>query len=327
MSRPDLNVQLAPNGPKGLALRNPVMLAAGTFGRDGYGAGFPSGLNFQELGAIVAKTTFLAPRIGNPPPRITHGPGWTLNSIGLQNPGIDVVLKEYAPKWASWDIPVILSIAGERVEDFGTLAAMTDGVPGIAALELNISCPNVAGGLEFGQSTQLAEEVTRAVRIATSMPVLVKLSPNVTDLVAIALASVKGGADALTLTNTLIGMAVDLPLGTPALSTVTGGVSGPALKPVALAMVYRAYRAVDVPIIGVGGITKTQDALEFIAAGAQAVQIGTAAYADPWAPLEILKGIEGFFESHRMSRLEQFVAVAHRGADGLPAVKMTQSTS
>jgi dihydroorotate dehydrogenase (NAD+) catalytic subunit len=284
-------------------------------------------LNFQELGAIVAKTTFLAPRIGNLPPRITHGPGWTLNSIGLQNPGIDVVLKEYAPKWASWDIPVILSIAGERVEDFETLAAMTDGVPGIAALELNVSCPNVAGGLEFGQSTQLAEEVTRAVRNATSMPVLVKLSPNVTDLVAIALASVKGGADALTLTNTLIGMAVDIPSGTPALSTVTGGVSGPALKPVALAMVYRAYRAVDVPIIGVGGITKTQDALEFLAAGAQAVQIGTAAYADPWAPLEILKGIEGFFESHRMSNLGQFIAVAHRRADALPATRMTQSTS
>jgi dihydroorotate dehydrogenase (NAD+) catalytic subunit len=317
MPRPELTVQLTSNGPNGLVLRNPVMLAAGTFGRDGYGAGLPTGLNFQGLGAIVAKTTFLAPRAGNPPPRISHGPGWTLNSIGLQNPGIEVILKEYAPKWASWDVPVILSIAGERVEEFAILAAMIDGVPGISGVELNVSCPNVVGGLEFGQSPQLAEEVTSVVRKATSMPVLVKLSPNVTDLVSIAVAAVKGGADALTLTNTLIGMAIDLPLGKPTLGAITGGVSGPALKPVALAMVYRTYRKVDVPIIGVGGITKTQDALEFMAAGAQAVQIGTAAYADPWAPLEILKGIEEFFVNHRMSSVGQLIAAAHRGANDL----------
>jgi dihydroorotate dehydrogenase (NAD+) catalytic subunit len=293
------------------------MVAAGTFGRDGYGSGLPSGLDIQRLGAVVAKTTFLAPRAGNPPPRIVHGPGWTLNSIGLQNPGIEVVLREYAPRWASWHVPVILSIAGERVEEFGALAAMADGVPGIAALELNVSCPNVEGGLEFGQNPQLAEEVTRAVRQATSLPVLVKLSPNVTDIVSIAQAAASGGAHALTLTNTLIGMAVDLPGGGPSLGATTGGVSGPALKPVALAMVYRVYREVELPIIGVGGITRAQDALEFLAAGAQAVQVGTAAFADPWAPLEVLQGIEGFLRRQGIQAVGQLVGAAHRDRGGV----------
>ena len=312
MPQPDLSVQLAPHAPTGLALRNPVMVAAGTFGRDGYGAGLPSGLDFQRLGAVVAKTTFLAPRIGNPPPRIVHGPGWTLNSIGLQNPGIEVVLREYAPRWASWHVPVILSIAAEQVEEFATLAAMADGVPGIAALELNLSCPNVAGGLEFGQTPRLTKEMTRAVRRATSLPVLVKLSPNVTDIVAIAQAAASGGAHALTLTNTLIGMAVDLPEGEPSLGATTGGVSGPALKPVALAMVYRVYQAVELPIVGVGGITRAQDALEFLAAGAQAVQIGTAAFADPWAPLEVLRGVERFLHRQGVRAVDHLVGTAHR---------------
>jgi dihydroorotate dehydrogenase (NAD+) catalytic subunit len=318
MSSPDLSVQLAPGHPQGLLLRNPVMVASGTFGRDGYGAGLPPGLDFQGLGAVVAKTTTLHPRPGNPTPRIVHGQGWTLNSIGIQNPGIKAVLTEQAPRWASWRMPVILSLAAERLEEFGALAAMADGVPGIAALELNVSCPNVAGGLEFGQSPQLTHDVARLVREATGLPVIVKLSPNVTDIVAMARAAAQGGAHALTLTNTLAGMALDPKARAPILGATFGGVSGPALKPVALAMVYRVYQAVEVPIIGVGGIASAQDALEYLLAGARAVQIGTANFANPRAPLEVLAGLQRSLARQQVSSLADLVGAAHR-AGGVQA--------
>ena len=309
MPQPDLKVQVAPGHPDGLLLRNPVMIASGTFGRDGYGAGLPPGMDVQGLGALVAKTATPHPRAGNPRPRVAHGPGWFLNSIGLENPGIDAVLRDHAPRWAAWRAPVILSIAGERVEEFAALAAAADGTPGVAALEVNVSCPNVEGGLEFGQSPHLTEEVTRRVREAAALPVIVKLSPNVTDVVPIAQAAARGGAHALTLVNTLSGMVVDRARPGPLLGAGAGGVSGPALKPVALAMVYRVYQAVDLPLIGVGGIGTVEDALDFLMAGACAVQVGSASYADPWAPLRVLRGLERHFR--RGGDLAALVGAAH----------------
>ena len=199
----------------------------------------PAGSDWQTLGAVVAKTTTVHERLGNPRPRIAHSRAWTMNSIGLANPGIDAVLRDYAPKWPAWQVPVILSIAGESVDDFHALAAAVDGAPGVAGIEINVSCPNVAGGLDFAQSPQLTGDVVRAVVGATSLPVLAKLSPNVTDIVPIAQAAEAAGAHALTLTNTLIGMALDRDSGGSVLGTATGGVSGPALKPITLAMVYK----------------------------------------------------------------------------------------
>ena len=299
----------------GLRLRNPVMVASGTWGQDGYGSGLPAGLDLGRLGAIVAKTTTLRPRGGNPRPRFVHGPGWTLNSIGLENPGIDAVLRDQAPKWTGWRVPVILSLAGERVDEYRELATAATGVPGIAALELNVSCPNVEGGLDFGQSPELTEAVTRSVRDVTRLPVIVKLSPNVTSIQALATAAVRGGAHAVTLTNTLVGMAFDPESGGPVLGTPTGGVSGPALKPVALSMVHRTYAAVDVPIIGVGGIGDAQDAVDYLRAGASAVQVGVANFANPWAPLDVLHGLEEYGRARGLASLAALVGAAHRHGD------------
>ncbi len=287
----DLAVNLAPRHPKGLWLTNPVMTSAGTFGADGYGAGLPEGFPLDDLGAVVMKTTTPHPRLGNPEPQLAQLPvGW-LNSIGLANPGIEAVLREKAALWASWPIPVILSIAGERVEEFQELARRVEGTPGIAALEVNVSCPNVEGGLEFGQRPELAAEVTRRVKQVTSLPVIVKLTPNVTDIVEVARAVEAAGADALTLINTVVGMGIDAESGKPLLGNVLGGLSGPAIKPVALAAVYRVAKVVRVPIIGVGGITTGADAVEFLLAGASAVQVGSAALGRPQVYLRVLAGI------------------------------------
>jgi dihydroorotate dehydrogenase (NAD+) catalytic subunit len=226
---------------------------------------------------------------------------------------MEAVLRDHAPLWARWSVPVVLSLAGERVEEFRDLAGAADGTPGVAALEINVSCPNVEGGLEFGQSPDLTREVIRAVRGATSLPVIVKLSPNVASIEAVALAAVEGGAHALTLTNTLVGMVLDTGNGRSVLGTATGGVSGPALKPVALAMVYRVYRTVGVPIIGVGGIASPRDALDYLAAGARAVQVGVANFANPWTPVEVLRGVERHAMRMGLSSLDALVGAAHRG--------------
>lgn len=307
-----LAVDLAPRHPRGLRLRNPVLWASGTFGNDGYGGGLPKGVFFQELGAVVVKTTTLRPRAGNPPPRVVHGQGWMLNSIGLENPGIDSVLERYAPVWARWQVPVVLSIAGERAEEFAELARRAEGCAGIAALELNLSCPNVEGGLAFAQSAEATALVTRLVKGATSLPVIVKLSPQVDDILPIARSAQQAGADALALTNTLVGLALDLKGRGPALGGGTGGVSGPALKPVALAMVYQAYGAVDIPIIGIGGICSGEDALEYLMAGATAVGIGTAALADPTAPQRILREVEKALGRYGFTSVQEAIGVAHR---------------
>jgi len=307
---PDLSVQLAPKHQRGLLLKNPVLTASGTFG---YGLEYAELFDIQRLGAIVCKGTTLYPRPGNPQPRLAETPAGVLNSIGLQNIGVEALVKEIAPVWAGWKVPVIVNIAGETVGEYAQLASRLEGVPGVAALEVNISCPNVAaGGLEFGTSPRLAAEVIAAVKAVTSLPVMVKLSPNVADIAEIGVAVAEAGADALTAINTLKGMAIDLKRRRPLLGNRRGGLSGPAIKPVALYMVYELAGAVDIPVIGCGGIASAEDALEFIMAGAGAVQVGSAGFANPEAALEVLAGIEAFVEREGVRSLSDLVGVARR---------------
>ena len=306
----NLSVQLAPNHPQGLLLDNPVMTASGTFG---YGTEYSHLFDIQRLGAIVCKGTTLERRDGNPQPRLAETASGLLNSIGLENIGVSVLIKEKAPIWANWRVPVIVNIAGETADDYARLASRLDGVAGISGLEVNISCPNIkAGGAEFGANPDSAAEVTAKVRQATSLPVLVKLTPNTSDITKVALAVTGAGADALTLTNTLKGMAIDIAKRRPMLGNITGGLSGPAIKPVVLYMVYEVAGAVDIPIIGCGGITTASDAIEFIMAGASAIQIGTASFTNPRAPLDVLEEIEQFMEKEGINNLTDLVGVARR---------------
>ncbi|MBL7209665.1 MAG: dihydroorotate dehydrogenase, partial [Dehalococcoidia bacterium] len=265
----DLRVQLAPSHASGLLLANPVMTAAGTFG---YGIEYSQLVDIQRLGAIICKGTTLKAREGNPQPRLVETASGLLNSVGLQNIGVEAVAKDKAPVWADWQVPVIVNIAGETVEEYAKVAARLEGVAGVSGIEVNISCPNVAsGGMEFGTRPEAAAEVTAAVKAVSSLPVIVKLSPNVTDIGEIASAVSEAGADAITLINTVRGMAIDSNRDKPCLGNVVGGLSGAAIKPIALYMVYKAAGTVNVPIIGCGGIACADDALEFIMAGASAV--------------------------------------------------------
>ena len=304
----NLKVQLAPKNKKGLLLSNPVITASGTFG---FGTEYEHLFDIQKLGAIVCKGTTLKARDGNPQPRIAETPGGMLNSIGLQNPGVDKVISEYAPIWANWRVPVIVNIAGATVEEYREVAAKLDGVKGVSGIEMNISCPNVKeGGMEFGSRPDSAARVTAAVRKATSLPLIVKLTPNTNDIVTIARAVTESGADALCLINTLRGMAIDIKTKRPLLGNVFGGLSGPAIKPVALAMVYQVACAVDVPIVGCGGVMKAGDALEFIMAGATAVEIGTASFWDPSAPAEIIKGIRKYLRDEKIDDINRLIGAA-----------------
>jgi dihydroorotate dehydrogenase (NAD+) catalytic subunit len=303
----NLEVDLAPRNPRGLRLKNPVMAASGTFG---YGTEYADLVPIDRLGAIVCKGTTLRPRPGNPTPRIAETPAGMLNSIGLQNIGVEALIREKAPLWATWDVPVIVNIAGETVAEFAELAARLDGVPGIAGLEVNISCPNVETGLEFGRDPAGAAAVTAAVRRATSLPVIVKLTPNVGDIVAVARAVEAAGADAVSLINTFLGMAIDIRSRRPVLGTTTGGLSGPALKPIALRMVYEVAGAVEIPVVGIGGITTAADALEFLLAGATAIQVGTACFANPQAPVEILDGIVSYMETNGIVDIRELIGAA-----------------
>ncbi len=306
----NLSIQLAPKHPKGLLLANPVMTASGTFG---YGTEYSHMFDVQKLGAIVCKGTTLEPRDGNPQPRLAETASGLLNSIGLQNIGINALIREKAPIWASWHVPVIVNIAGETVDDYTWLASQLEGVAGISGLEVNISCPNIkAGGAEFGANPDSAAEVTTGVRKVTSLPMLVKLTPNTSDIAKVAVAVAKAGADAISLINTLKGMAIDITQRRPLLGNITGGLSGPAIKPVALYMVYEVAGAVDLPIIGCGGITTASDALEFIMAGASAVQVGTASFANPHAPLDVLEGIEQFMKKEGIKDIAELIGVARR---------------
>jgi len=306
----NLSVQLAPVNERGLLLANPVMTASGTFG---YGTENGIPFDVQRLGAIVCKGTTLKPRPGNPQPRIAEAPSGVLNSIGLQNIGVEALIEEKAPIWAGWRVPVIVNIAGETVEEYARLAARLDSVPGVSGLEVNISCPNVAaGGAEFGVNADSAARVTDAVRRATTLPVMVKLTPNTSDIVGVAQAVAEAGADAVSLINTLKGMAIDVSTRRPLLGNVSGGLSGPAIKPVALSMVYRVAAAVDVPVVGCGGIMSASDALEFIMAGATAVQVGTVNLTSLRAPLDVLEGMERYLRENGIEDIRGIIGVARR---------------
>ena len=286
------------------------MTASGTCG---YGTEYGELVDIQRLGAIVSKGTTLVPWDGNPQPRITETPCGVLNSIGLQNIGVDALIREKAPVWAKWRVPVIVNIAGETIEEYVQVARRLDGTPGVSALEVNIGCPNIrTGGCEFGVLPDSAATVTKKVKQATSLPVIVKLTPNTGDIVAVAVAVERAGADAISLINTLKGMAIDIECSRPLLGGVSGGLSGPAVKPVALYMVYRVAGAVDIPVIGCGGIGSSGDALEFLMAGASAVQVGTACLSNPEAPIEVLEGIEAFMKEKGIREVNQLIGSARR---------------
>ncbi len=306
----NLSVQLAPRNKRGLRLANPIMTASGTCG---YGTDENYPFEIQRLGAFVCKGTTLEARDGNAQPRIIETAAGMLNSIGLQNIGIDALIKDKAPIWKKWHIPVIVNIAGGTIEDYARISAALDTIAGVSAIEVNISCPNVkAGGIEFGRRAESAAEVTAAVRKSTSLPVIVKLTPNTGDIVEVALAVTTAGADSISLINTLKGMAIDIHRHQPLLGSVTGGLSGPAIKPVALALVYELAAAVDLPIIGCGGITNAADAIEFLMAGASAVQIGTINLLNPGNPLKILKGIESFMSKRDIEDVKELIGIAQR---------------
>ncbi|MCL6635587.1 MAG: dihydroorotate dehydrogenase, partial [Peptococcaceae bacterium] len=271
-------------------------------------------IDLNRLGAIVVKGTTLKPRPGNPTPRLVETPAGILNSIGLQNPGVDHFIEEALPYLAGYDLPVIVNIAGDTVEDYASLAAKLDCVRGVTGLEVNISCPNVKkGGMQFGSDPAMAAEVTRAVKGSTDKPVIVKLSPNVTSMVAVAEKVAEAGADALSMINTLLGMAIDIKNRRPLLGNVLGGLSGPAVRPVAVRAVWQVYRAVRLPIIGMGGITCAEDALEFILAGATAVAVGTASFVNPRAALDVLEGIERYLLENGIGDVNALVGAAHGG--------------
>ncbi len=268
-----------------LSLPNPILVASGTFGYAREMAGF---VDLQRLGGIVPKTITKLPRKGNRPWRTVESAAGLLNSIGLDNDGVDQFKEHHLPYLGGLGCPVLVSIAGSSVEQFVELARELEGVPGVSALELNISCPNVSGGVDFGTDPTMCGRVVGGVREATSLPVLAKLTPNVTRIVDIARAAADAGADGLTLINTLLGMAVNWKTRKPMLGNVLGGLSGPAIKPVALRCVHQVARAIDIPIIGVGGIATLDDVMQFLVTGATAVQVGTASFYDPQVSIRLL---------------------------------------
>ncbi|MFV0601319.1 MAG: dihydroorotate dehydrogenase [Brachymonas sp.] len=298
--KPDLSVNVA-----GIAMRNPIMTASGTFG---YGAEFASYMDLRSIGAMVTKGLSLRPRAGNPTPRVVETPAGMLNAIGLQNVGIDAFIAEKAPFLRTVDTPCIANFFGNTVEEYAEMARRLDAVPEVAALEMNISCPNVKeGGIVFGSDPACAAGVVAACRAATRKPLIVKLSPNVTDVVAMAVACVDAGADALSLINTLVGMAIDVNTRRPVLANVTGGLSGPAIKPVALRMVWQVARAVKVPLIGIGGIMSATDVIEFLLAGATAVQVGTASFVTPGIAQQIAQDLERWMQDKGVADVRSLI--------------------
>jgi dihydroorotate dehydrogenase (NAD+) catalytic subunit len=293
----DLGVEVG-----GIKLRGPVLAASGTFG---YGTEVLL-VERRALGGMVSKGIFLRPRDGTSAPRIAETPSGMLNAIGLQGPGVDALIRDYAPRWAEWDFPVFVNINGESAAEYGELAARLDGVPGVAGFEINISCPNVEqGGLYFGNDPRAASAVTEAVRKRTRLPVWVKLTPMVGDIGVIARAVEAAGADALCAINTFVGMSVDLNAYKPRLSFRTGGLSGPAIRPLAVHLAHQAARAVRIPVIGIGGIMRAEDALEFLVAGCAAVQVGTATFVNPRAIAEVHDGIAAFLDAKGFSSLAE----------------------
>ncbi|HWP96162.1 MAG TPA: dihydroorotate dehydrogenase [Syntrophomonadaceae bacterium] len=302
-SSPNLSVNLG-----GINLINPVVAASGTFG---YGSEYRDFINPAELGAVAVKGTTLEPRAGNAPPRIYETASGMLNSIGLENPGIDGFLKNYLPYLNSQGVTVLANIAGNTIEEYAEMAARIQAHGGIAGIELNISCPNVKkGGLQFGTDPDMVYQVVAAVKAQTSLPVIPKLSPNVTDIVMIARAAQAAGADALSMINTLMGMAVDINSRKPVLGNIFGGLSGPAIKPVALRMIYQVHQEIDLPILGGGGVINAEDALEFIMVGATAVSIGTGIFVNPNLARDVVQGISRYLQANGLDNLEQIRGAA-----------------
>jgi dihydroorotate dehydrogenase (NAD+) catalytic subunit len=305
---PSLRVNLAPNNMHGLELANPVLVASGTFG---YGTEYQPLVDIQRLGAICSKGLTVRPRDGNPTPRIAETPAGMLNAIGLQNVGLRAVVAEKAPMWSRWTVPVVANISGESIGEFEQLAGTLEGVPGIAGLEVNISCPNIRdGGRLFADTAESAAAVTRACRAVSSLPLMVKLSPNVGNIVEIAQAVEAAGADSLSVANTLLGMLIDTKARRPYLANRTGGLSGPAVRPVIVRMVYQITSVVSIPVVGVGGVTCTDDALQYLMAGASAVQVGTANFVNPRTALEIVDGLSAYLQQHGMADISELIGVA-----------------
>lgn len=305
----DISVNIA-----GITIQNPVMTASGTFG---FGREYGDFYDVNKLGALVTKGLTLLPKEGNPPPRIWETPAGMLNSVGLENPGVEKFIEEEWPYLSKLSIPVIANIDGDTVEEYQETAKKLSTLKKLAALEVNISCPNVEkGGLAFGQDPKSAFEVIEAVRKATNLPIIAKLSPNVTHIQEIAKAAVSAGANALSLINTIVGAAIDIDKQQPVFSRTFAGLSGPAVKPMALRMVWEVCDAVDVPVIGMGGITTWQDAVEFILAGATAVAVGTANFVNPTAPLEIIEGIKSYVKMKGQS-MESLIGAARNGKNNI----------
>lgn len=300
MSEADLRVTIG-----GVVFKNPVLTASGTFG---YGKEFAPYVNLHHLGGVVVKGISLEPRRGNPPPRIVETAGGMLNAIGLENVGLDRFIAEKMPYLREIGARVIVNILGDSLEEYQALAQRLSEVAGISGLEVNISCPNVKkGGVAFGTDPAMAEAVTRAVCAHTTLPVIVKLSPNVTDITLIAKGVEAGGAQAVSLINTLLGMAIDVKTRRPRLANIVGGLSGPAIKPIALRMVWQVAQAVKIPVIGIGGITTTEDALEFLLAGATAVEVGTANFVNPRASEEIVEGLGRYVLENRLEGIREVI--------------------
>ena len=288
----------------GIKMKNPVMTASGTFG---FGLEFNDFLDLNQVGAVVVKGTTLQPRSGNAGVRIAETPSGMLNSIGLENPGCDAFINKILPKLKKYDVPVIVNMSGSTVEEYGVLANKLT-VDGVSGLELNISCPNVKdGGIAFGTNKESATAVVREVKKNTNLPVIAKLSPNVTDIVDMAKAIEAAGADAISLINTLLGMAIDLKTRKPILGNIVGGLSGPAVKPIALRMVWQVANAVKVPIIGMGGIMNTEDALEFMLAGASAIAVGTANFINPSVAVTVAQGMEHYLKQEKLTHVSQVI--------------------
>lgn len=303
-SRADVQVNIG-----SLELKNPIMTASGTFG---YGREFSQLVDLESLGGIMVKGISLVPRPGNPPPRIVETASGMLNAIGLQNVGVERFIAEKMPYFRGMNLPVVVNILGDSLEEYREITEMLRGVEGVSAIEVNISCPNVKhGGVAFGTNPEMAAKVTRTVKDAADVPVMVKLSPNVTDICEIARAVEAGGADSLSMINTLIGMGIDIKTRKPQLANVIGGLSGPAIKPVALRMVYQVYKAVKLPIIGIGGISNMEDVVEFMLAGATAVQVGTANFVDPSCSGIIAQQLAEYVENEGLSSVRELIGAAH----------------
>jgi dihydroorotate dehydrogenase (NAD+) catalytic subunit len=299
-ARPDLSVNIA-----GINLKNPVLTASGTFG---YGEEFAEFVDLNKIGGMIVKGISLKPIAGNPPPRIWETPSGMLNAIGLENPGVEVFLSEKLPFLRKFDTAVIVNIFGFSLEEYVGVAERLDGVQGISGIEVNISCPNVkAGGMAFGTDLRATFGLLSAIRKTTRLPLLAKLSPNVTDVTEFARAARDAGCDGISLINTLLGMAIDVRCRRPRLANCTGGLSGPAIRPVAVRMVWQVAKMVPLPIIGMGGIVTGEDALEFILAGASAVAVGTANFMNPLATLEVLSGIENVMAEQGVRDIKELI--------------------